>query len=764
MKQFVRFLLLVTVCFTTPMRSAQTVVSVLTRSGEEDDKFIDLSLEELMKVRVITATKNQQPITKAPATVLVVTAEQIEARHYRSLLDVIQDLPGFVINDFVHTDYRNCISMRGFDNQSKFIILLDGVQVSIATGEVTPIMENYPVHVAQQIEVVYGPGSALYGADAVAGVINIITKKIGPDKAPRIEFSPSIGMYGMKNGTLFGGVTLSEEAKLIFSGQLYAEDLAPLSDIVLDKDRFDFEAQQKGVFPSRFGTVVPKTPFSQAMEYPVSAYNAFVALKFKDFTVSAFANMNQTPSSFPSTGNNAIYNKNVFFRNLLTTVSASYTKQIDDITISSKLSSNAYEISPESNYRNAFVNFEPGYKYGFGTMRGTEQQLIWQADNHLTIIGGINYTLFEVLPKTADLDTKVDVNAPIQGIIQGTRLPNNPGGIADDLYLIKYSNFGTYAQAQWEPLDMLSVTAGARYDYNSRYGPTFNPRLGVILTPTSKSTLKLLYGSSFLAPSPNSAYEHFGSFTSSDSGRTYSSSYWFLPNPHLEPQYMKTIEINLQQFIGKNLSMSFSGYYIWVNNLYNYVSDSGNTNYYNGKYKGWDVGYIEVIINQGKQRNYGITASLDYSYSGQSLSMRAYAALSYVRAEVQTAYTDANLIRQETYAQAIRTTPLSAHIGADFVVGDLSLSPRLTLIGRQAGENFENPLAPDARISIDGYALLTVSADYRLSDNFTVFCTARNALNSKYAHTSGGVSSNSTYMYGTPQQPFGLAGGMKCKL
>lgn len=766
MKCTVHILLMVTVVsIVSTACNAQS--GSLVGGDNAEDGFMELSLEELMKVKVITATKNQQPITKAPATVLVVTAEQIEARNYRSLLDVIQDLPGFVINDFVHTDYRNTISMRGFDNQSKFILLLDGMQISIAASEVTPIMENYPVHLAQQIEIVYGPASALYGADAVAGVINIISKKIPSDKQSSIEFTPSGGMYGMRNGTLFGGISLGEDAKLTYSGQLYAEDLAPLSDVIIDKDKFDFGAQQKGVFNSNFGTITPQTPFSKSMEYPVRAYNAYVGLKFKDFTLSMFTNMNQSSSSFPSTGNNAIYNSDVFFRNTITAVSAVYSKQIQDVTLTSKLSSNAFEISPESNYRNVFVNLERGYKYGFETMRATEQQISWLASNDLTLIGGVNYAIFEALPKTADLDMKVDVNAPIHGIIQGTRLPKNPGGIPDEMYFLKYSNYGMYMQAQWEPLDMLSVTAGARYDYNSRYGPTFNPRLGIIFTPTAKSTLKMLYGSSFLAPSPNSAYEHFGSFTSSDSGATYSSSYWLLPNPHLEPQYMKTLEINYQQFIDKNLSLSVSGYYIWGNNLYAFVPDSGNTNYYGGKYKGWDVDYIEVVVNQGHQRNYGIMASIDYTFSHSWISARSYASVSYVLAEVETEYTDTSsgvAVERTTYAEAHGRTPFSAHFGCDVTIGGLTVSPRLTVIGRQGGLDFENPSAPDARVSIDGYTLLNVSAGYRLWDFCTVFCVARNVLNSRYAHTGGGVSSSSSYTYGTPQQTFGLTAGVKLKL
>jgi len=284
----------------------------------------DLSIEELMNIKVVTATKNQQTINQAPAMVIVVTAEQIEARKYRSLLDVIQDLPGFVINDFVNSEVRNLISMRGFDDQGKFIILLNGVRISSATGEVSAIMENYPVHFAKQIEVVYGPASALYGADAVAGVINIITKELHKPLKYAVEVSPSVGMYGMMNGSIYSGVKLSDDINFYFSGQTYSEQLAPLEDIVTDKDKFNFQAQQTGTFNSDFGTISPTTSYSKDLEYPIRAYNIYTALKMYDFTISFFSNMSQISTSFPSTGNNAIYNKDVFYKNKISAFNASY--------------------------------------------------------------------------------------------------------------------------------------------------------------------------------------------------------------------------------------------------------------------------------------------------------------------------------------------------------------------------------------------------------------------------------------------------------
>ena len=97
------------------------------------------------------------------------------------------------------------------------------------------------------------------------------------------------------------------------------------------------------------------------------------------------------------------------------------------------------------------------------------------------------------------------------------------------------------------------ATLGARADYNTRYGATFNPRLGVVARPTSRTTLKLLYGSAYLAPSPFQSNVHFGSFYSTDGGQTYASSYWHLSNPDLKPQQKKTIEVNLLQAMGRPL-------------------------------------------------------------------------------------------------------------------------------------------------------------------------------------------------------------------
>src|SRR5699024_7763181 len=106
-----------------------------------------------------------------------------------------------------------------------------------------------------------------------------------------------------------------------------------------------------------------------------------------------------------------------------------------------------------------------------------------------------------------------------------------PQGLQAQFFPIKYSNAGAYVQAQYSPYNNVHFTVGARYDVNSRYGSTFNPRLGLVYKPFEKTTVKILYGSAFLAPTPSDGYAHYGSFDTPDSGRTYHSYFLHLPNP-----------------------------------------------------------------------------------------------------------------------------------------------------------------------------------------------------------------------------------------
>ena len=156
-----------------------TVLLSLAGTGfsQTNARFENMSLEELLNVRITTASRVSQRAGEAPATVIVITKKQIETRRYRNLAEVLNDLPDVKVNDKSDPQSFNTFSIRGITRQDKFVILMDGIKVSSPVNDQLPVLENFPIYLAKQIEVVLGPGSALYGADAMSGVINIITDK-----------------------------------------------------------------------------------------------------------------------------------------------------------------------------------------------------------------------------------------------------------------------------------------------------------------------------------------------------------------------------------------------------------------------------------------------------------------------------------------------------------------------------------------------------------------------------------------------------------
>src|SRR5882724_4626571 len=187
-------------------------------SQQDTAKTDNLSLKDLLNIKVTTASRTAQKLEIAPATVIVVTREQIRMRGYQSLLDLMYDLPDIKVDDKMYSGIRNSFTVRGTQGSEKIIILMDGISISSPSGEAMPIMENYPVHLAEQVEVLFGPASAVYGANAVSCVINIITQKPSSWKKITAEASSIAGNYGYTNNSLFIAKKLADKTYLTIAG------------------------------------------------------------------------------------------------------------------------------------------------------------------------------------------------------------------------------------------------------------------------------------------------------------------------------------------------------------------------------------------------------------------------------------------------------------------------------------------------------------------------------------------------------------------
>ena len=133
--------------------------------------IFDLSLEELMDLQVQTASKVKQNLNETPAATYVVTEYMIKAHGYHNLEEILHDLPGFDFNKSYGINYST-IFMRGYrsDNSDRFLLMFDGIPENDIWKQTTWISRQYPVSDIKQIEVVYGPASALYGTNAFSGI------------------------------------------------------------------------------------------------------------------------------------------------------------------------------------------------------------------------------------------------------------------------------------------------------------------------------------------------------------------------------------------------------------------------------------------------------------------------------------------------------------------------------------------------------------------------------------------------------------------
>jgi outer membrane cobalamin receptor len=702
------------------------------------------TIEDLMKILVTTASRVPEGVAAAPGRVQVVTAAQIERRGYRSLLDLLKDLADFKVDLAGDPDFPEQLTVQGIPGASLVVLLLDGIRVSSPTNEPLPIMANYPVHNARQVEIVYGPASALYGADAFSAVINVISKDV--DESPGLTVSSSVGQFGLYNQTASYGVRLGASATLMLSGQFFYDRQPDLSRFYPDFG--DLQELRTGVFNTIFGPMTSSRPVSAAYDIPLSAHSIRARFQSSGLDLSIFENGERTSNAPPNLPDDSVYNAAAFNENHLLVASGTYTRSLGRVTSTSTLMFSRHELDPQSGYWNLFSNMEKSFKYAYGTMTKVEQQLSWKPAPSMVITTGGTFERFFSIPQGADL------NAPVQSRdVPGTILDTN---IPDQFVRLRYNNTGGYAQLQYAATPRVTLTLGARGDDNSRYGGTVNPRLGLVARATDSTTLKVLFGTAFLAPSPYQSYSHFGSFVSTDGGKTFSSGYWHLPNPGLQPQRKRTVEVNVLQTLGDHVQLSGSAFYSRFSNLIQTYGLNGTSG---GTYLGWPVEYIDYPVNEGHSVAYGGTLGLDYLRTfGPTRRLEAHAAMALADGREWTA--DVTNVSAPLGAMA----PVQFRFGADIDWDRWRVAPRLSVVGEQRVLATTEVAGSLERRTLPGYATVDVNLRRNLLRTLDAFLTIENALDRRYRAINPYAYTNTQEFIGAPQNPRRLSVGFSLRV
>jgi outer membrane receptor for ferrienterochelin and colicins len=413
-------------------------------STVESDTLATRQLEAL----IVTATRNERTMGALPMPVSLISKNQIRTMGSLRLNDILTEQTGLVVVPQVNAQ-GNGIQIQGF-NPDYTLILIDGEPI---IGRYTGSLELSRIAVGniKQIEIVKGPSSSLYGSDALAGVINIITDR------PQGTRGNAAIRYGTNNTLDVNGDIgfIKKKLGVYVYGNRY------------HTDGYDLSPQNFGntVSPFTNYTLNTKITYKFSPSTDLSVAGRF----FNEDQVFRFeVESNGRRIRTAGNGNTQDWNFNPVlthrFSNKLKAIARFYSTYYKTETyLDLEIDGSRYY---EDDFRQSFTRPELNAEYYFNEK------------NILTLGGGY-------------------INEQVQTSRYG-----------DEEKRSQETSYGFF-QHEWLPLEKLSVIAGGRYDYNTIYGGQFSPKLSSRFELNNKVTFKVSGGVGFKAPDFRQLYFNF---------------------------------------------------------------------------------------------------------------------------------------------------------------------------------------------------------------------------------------------------------------
>jgi outer membrane receptor for ferrienterochelin and colicins len=533
----------------------------LAQEDQSPSTLLDMSLEDLMKVEVesvYAASRHQQKVTEAPASITVITSDQIQRYGYRTLADALRSVRGF----FVTYDRNyNYLGMRGFnrpgDYGSRILLLIDGHRVNDNIFDSTFNGTDFPLDLdlIDRIEVIRGPNTSLYVASAFLGVINVITKSRHKVGGP--EVSTEAGSFGSYKGRVSYGETFNG-LEMLLSGSYYTR-----------------QGPHRLYFPE-FDT--PDTNHGVAVNADDDqSQQLFGNFLYRNFRLQALYGSREKgiPTASYDTNFNDPRTRSTDIRSYL---DLQYDRKLSAVTdFMGRLYLDQYEyhgvnayVEPVSN--SSYLNEDLSRGKWAGAEMSVSRKVL---EKHRFSAGsefrrnylqdGSNYDLYPYV-----LYSESRNNSTIVAL---------------------------YSQGEIELRSNLLLNLGMHYDHYSTFGGTLNPRAGLIYNPSPKTTLKFLYAQAFRPPNDYELY--------------YASS-TNLPNPGLRAETAKTTGVVLEQYLGRATRFTAGGYYYPLRQLIGQEIEPVS-----GKMMFQNRGSVDmqgVEFELANTWSCGLEASVQYSY------------------------------------------------------------------------------------------------------------------------------------------------------
>lgn len=558
---------------------------------------------------VVTATKTEKKLEDAPGSITVISNEELELRNIKTVDEALSELKGvFVSRKKGLMDSTSNVRFRGFKGDQYALILLDGQPLNNAyTGGVEWGM--LPVDNIERIEVIRGAASALYGGNAMGGVINIITKTpekleiratggLGTHDTRRYRFSVGnrfLDKFSLRIGyeeeSTDGYVTTPVQSTIkggvgTVSGGYPMNDKFgnPTKWVVGDKGKNNAEKRNlngKVTFDFSDTGNLAFTVLSGRHEYDYGPPNTYMGT----FSGSAIAGTNQNAAFSP--------NNFISYTGIGKNDTDIYTLCAKEFFGPVQLNAQVGAVITDDRYITESGVSTKTYYDSPGSLKITENET-WFSEFSADVPLGESHLLTFGVSYRADKSDTDDYNVPFYRSYSGKGNSTFYSGGKNKIWAV-------FMQEEWSIAEPITLYLGGRYDmwkvydgatvnhvngsetlYDSNTESKFSPKIAVVWKALSGTTLKASVGHAFRPPN---LYELY---------RTWKSWGWeYQCNPNLEPETVWTYEAGVDQhfFDGKTL-LSLTAYQNDIDDLIYYKIDN--------------VKKTKKRINAGKARTYGL--------------------------------------------------------------------------------------------------------------------------------------------------------------
>ncbi|OGB82180.1 MAG: TonB-dependent receptor [Burkholderiales bacterium RIFOXYD2_FULL_59_8] len=694
------------------------------------DQLMPLSLLELINLPVVTASRQLETRDQTPSHILVFTREQIRERRYNNLADLLEDLPGVDFMRGTKSSAFNNLTVQGHSGPNKLLVMMDGVRIGNPAGGNFPIAENFALYPARQVEVLFGPAAALYGADAVAGVVNIITDQ--GDGTMDSWVSLGSGAFGNTETSFMTGTRTENGLALSLGGHWQRADRAPLNNFYPG----DFPRKDAATFG---GLVLVPAAKREAYVGGISSYSLFARLDLdKQVSAGFYRNVFRSLTSTGDKPETALYLEDARWITQTDTLYAKYRFDPGaDVSAELALDYALQTVDPASRYFNIYTGFANGFEYTRGERLALEQNLNWRVSTQHRVQAGLGvqkYAAIEAHTLPSPYDTTKD--AADQGLLY----PNTTLPLA--IHEASYSNVSAYGQVQSDWNAQWSTMAGVRVDRHSSYGTSVNPRLGAVWRANPQHVFKALYAEAFRAPSPEESLSSFGSFdgTTTTAG-LYRGTGFRVANLDLEPETSKTLSLTWDWRPAHDVNMVANAFHSRIKNLIVTLPSTAVN-----AIAGAELINPESKGNAGEQTQTGLDLMARYQFRlNRAWSGDLWGSASWINGKIN----EGDGIDWALGFVASQKYKLGATLR---YLDKISVTPQLLWIGDTSNGRKKDKNLPPDRLETPGYTVVNLHLGWHklLGGKTTLWLELHNLFDTRYyaAHGAG-----SRTFFDMPQQP-----------